>query len=255
LRTIRARPGFLEKRVGSLQTSVTPAEGHGTMTTWVKHGLLGLLSRTPGIVTLLGLVLASGCIFNPDERCGENQVYDQASLGCKCVPTAIASATGCTPCGANEEPVAGKCSCKTGYKLGATGVCEVSQSLQNTACTPGAACADAKYSRCAPGPAGTGYCTNPCTGAAGCETAGWVCTTWEATPYCKRPPTGVGTSCTTQAQCASFDANVCETTQAKACIVTGCMVTPNTCSGGMACCDYAKVGGPTICVAPGTCPF
>ena len=205
------------------------------------------------MITFLGVLLLSGCIFNPDDRCGTNQVFDETGLACKCIAGAVVTAGVCTPCGTNEDPVAGKCACKTGFKRGAAGACEVSQSLQNTTCS-GTTCADAQFSRCAPGPAGAGYCTSPCTSTAGCD-AGWVCTTWEATPYCKRPPTGVGTPCTAMAQCAAFDANVCETQQAHACIVTGCMVTPNTCSGGMSCCDYSKLGGSTVCVAPGTCPF
>jgi hypothetical protein len=224
------------------------------MGTWLKQREAEIARLLAGALSIgVAVFLLGGCIFNPDERCGDHQVYDSISLGCKCVAGALASKDGCVPCPANEEPVAGMCACKTGFKRGAAGVCEVSQSLQNTACT-GTTCADAQYSRCAPGPQGTGYCTSPCTSTAGCDN-GWVCTTWEPTPYCKRPPTGAGTPCTTQAQCAAFDANVCETSQAKACIVTGCMVTPNTCSGGAVCCDFSMLGGSTVCVAPGSCPF
>ncbi len=161
------------------------------------------------------------CGFDDSDRCGADQVFDVAKELCLCAPGFRNDGIACVG------------------------------SLQNAACT-GATCADPIYSVCAPTPQGGGYCSRSCTTNADCDT-GWICA-GSPQPYCKRPPTGAFSPCAAQADCASFDANYCEMSMAKACLVAGCTAAPDNCSGGQSCCDLTSLGAGTLCLPPGTCP-
>ena len=81
------------------------------------------------------------------------------------------------------------------------------------------------------------------------------CTATDARAACKKGPTGFGTTCTSDADCAAFEASHCETLQAHVCVVAGCTKAPDTCQGGQSCCDLNGLGIPlTLCLPPGQCP-
>jgi hypothetical protein len=71
-------------------------------------------------------------------------------------------------------------------------------------------------------------------------------------------PTGVGTPCTSDADCATFDADYCELAVSKTCLVKNCTRSPNSCATGRDCCDFSHTAGfeslPTLCLAQGLCP-
>ena len=67
-------------------------------------------------------LLGAGCLFDPDDRCGPNQVLSGDETVCQCVAGYVAGATGCVSCAENEvpDPVAG-CACAEGYVRPAAG--------------------------------------------------------------------------------------------------------------------------------------
>jgi hypothetical protein len=73
-----------------------------------------------------------------------------------------------------------------------------------------------------------------------------------------KAPTGVGTPCTSDADCAGFDADYCELAVSKTCLVQHCTVSPNSCFTGRDCCDFSHTPGfeslPTLCLQAGLCP-
>jgi hypothetical protein len=72
---------------------------------------------------------------------------------------------------------------------------------------------------------------------------------------CKTGPSGYGTACTTDQDCAGFDASHCETLQAHVCVVSPCQKSPDSCTGGQTCCDLSSLGIPlSLCTPAGQCP-
>jgi hypothetical protein len=66
-------------------------------------------------------------------------------------------------------------------------------------------------------------------------------------------PTGQDSPCTTQADCAAFDATLCQDLQApKICLVQGCASGGSTCSSGRDCCVFPSFV-PTLGSAGGVC--
>jgi hypothetical protein len=65
--------------------------------------LSGQLRRL-GTIWLLGL--ATGCLFDANDRCGANQIYDPQSQACLCAPDAPASGASCVPCAQNDARAA-----------------------------------------------------------------------------------------------------------------------------------------------------
>jgi len=81
------------------------------------------------------------------------------------------------------------------------------------------------------------------------------CTTGDTRPACASGPSGFGTPCTTDTDCAGFDASHCETLQGHVCVVSPCQKSPDSCTGGQSCCDLSGLGLPlTLCLPPGQCP-
>jgi hypothetical protein len=68
-------------------------------------------------------------------------------------------------------------------------------------------------------------------------------------------PTGIGTPCSSHADCASFDATYCESFQSHQCLIEGCAVSPDDCPTDYECCDLSSFGlENTLCVPDGQCP-
>jgi hypothetical protein len=206
---------------------------------------------------LLSGALGAGCIYDGSDRCGKNQEYSGGF--CVCDDRSVLIERQCERCGDNEIPGDGECVCDDGYARGGDGDCvEVVVGLGDP-CDDDADCSDDNATYCAPDPAGGGYCTlqdcstfEDCPEDFGCETAG-------ATSYCARPPTGLGTSCSEESDCASFEASFCETLQQDQCLQS-CLDEPGVCQGDWACCDFSMFIGTALCVPPdqltdGACPL
>lgn len=65
--------------------------------------------------------------------------------------------------------------------------------------------------------------------------------------------TGEGLPCDSAADCAGFQANFCDTFVSGTCLISGCNVSPDSCSTGKECCDLSTFGLPTLCIAAGAC--
>lgn len=62
-----------------------------------------------GMVVAAWLSLATGCVLNNDEVCGDNMVYVEAALACICVPHSVATDNTCHLCAADEVATQGVC--------------------------------------------------------------------------------------------------------------------------------------------------
>jgi hypothetical protein len=111
-------------------------------------------------------------------------------------------------------------------------------------------CTDATYNHCA----AAGYCTTSgCTGAGDC-TGGYACDVSGTPAYCRRPPMGIGKTCTSNADCAGSEATFCDMFGGNKCIVEGCSLSPDSCFPGTECCDLTAFGVPMpICIPEGAC--
>ncbi|HET7540383.1 MAG TPA: hypothetical protein VFK05_10950 [Polyangiaceae bacterium] len=170
------------------------------------------------LFALLG-ALPSACVYDSSDRCGPHQVMYE-DLRCVCDATSAPTATGCEPCGDNEVPGAMGCECKPGFTKPAGGVCEaVIECAKPEDCPEGYAC------------------------------------DLEVTPgLCRKPPTGLGMSCTSNADCAGTEATYCDTFQSHSCLVQGCSLTPDNCFTGFECCDLSAFGvAQPLCIPDGAC--
>jgi hypothetical protein len=71
------------------------------------NGPRKLLGR---VALVLSLGLASSCLYNANDRCSVNQVFDPGSDSCICAPGAAPLGSGCTPCAPDDT----RSSCETG---------------------------------------------------------------------------------------------------------------------------------------------
>ncbi len=201
-----------------------------------------------------------GCILG-DHKCGAHQVQTQDAdeiVLCVCEPGAVALPDGsCKPCGENEEPNAGQCACKSGYAR-ETPESDCEESAIGQACNAMQSCSE-PYPYCVASAGGDGYCTaTDCENNADCP-SGFTCEREGAMRFCKRLPTGVGVTCASADDCASFDATYCETFQAKACLLQKCATGDIKCPNEWGCCDFGALLGVSFCLPPdtlvgGTCP-
>jgi hypothetical protein len=197
-----------------------------------------------------------GCLVEAP-YCGSHQieVHEPGAFNyCTCADNAYpaASGVGCVPCGEHEQVSGSACVCVSGFaRSGASSACEeipAGAVLLAQACGGDDDCG-APYPACIDHGDG-GYCTSrDCSNDADCATGFW-CDTSAAAPYCHRPPTGLGTSCTTSADCSGHEAAYCETFQAHVCLVADCATGQNRCHGNNSCCDLSLlVGSPlSLCV-------
>ena len=209
--------------------------------------------------TLVFLLCASfgvvGCVYDADERCGPNQsLYEDTR--CVCAEGSAWNADGCVPCGENEQVTANGCECLAGYlRPTADAACqEVPPGLGLACDDASAACTDSVYGHCQLVAGASGYCTSVgCTGSEQCE-AGYACDTRAATPFCRRPPIGLGAPCETEGDCAGTEATWCDSFTSKRCVVQGCSIQAQDCFGDLQCCDRSQYGVPApLCLPPGAC--
>lgn len=200
----------------------------------------------PGACALVLLAAATGCVYDADDRCGTAMHYDAALIACVCDDDAIATATGCTPCAADEVVAGGACACPPGEAKDPANVCVPVVGLGDP-CTSPTDCTNPTYGFCAPPSAGSaaGTCTSACTSDADCGAA-YTCATWETQPYC-RPYSGLGATCASSDDCAGNDAAFCDTFQSHTCIVAGCSLALDDCPRGLTCCDYTSFGLGHLC--------
>jgi len=67
-------------------------------------------------------------------------------------------------------------------------------------------------------------------------------------------PTGEGMSCSSSADCASYDAKFCQNLRPPGmCFVQGCATGATTCFGDRVCCDLSPYGVPALVAAGGLC--
>jgi hypothetical protein len=226
------------------------------MTTRPSHSRTHIARRLLLFLTAL-LVAPGGCVYDQDQRCGENQALSADGRQCLCVAGAAMTAHGCTLCGTNEVPGNGVCDCAPGYsRLTPKGACQAAPAAIGMACdTLSAPCTDLTYSACHVTSGTTGYCTNVgCTTSADCQ-GGYACDVTVSPAFCKRPPVGAGQSCQSNAECAGTEATYCDAMVTHQCLVQGCKVTPDDCFSGTLCCDLSMYGvAQPICVLAGTCP-
>ena len=86
-----------------------------------------------------------------------------------------------------------------------------------------------------------------CGNIADCN-SGEYCDLTQESPICMPPPTGQGQACTAPTDCASFEANFCESFVSGTCLVPECDAALDNCSPGYQCCDFAFMGLPSLCV-------
>ena len=205
------------------------------------------------------LVATAGCVYDPNQPCGENQVLSPAAASdgrqCICVAGAVMTAHGCTLCGANEVPGNGFCDCAPGYSRPTyQAACQEGTGMGMACDALSGPCADPKYAFCHVTSGSTAYCTSGCTTSADCQ-GGYACDATTVPGYCKRPPVGAGQACQSSADCAATEATYCDGVVTHQCLVQGCHVSPNDCFSGTVCCDLSMYGvAQPICVLPGTCP-
>jgi hypothetical protein len=151
----------------------------------------------------------------------------------------LAALTGCLvdsdePCGDELQPAAnGACVCPDGLQLVA-GRCVALDGAASTAsasCAPGDGC--------------------ECESSSECPT-GELCDTF-GSRRCTTAPTGLGSSCTSAADCAGGEATYCDAYSTRSCVVEGCKELGGVCPGDYLCCDYTIIGR-SLCVPPKSAP-
>ncbi|HKO51129.1 MAG TPA: hypothetical protein VJV79_25645 [Polyangiaceae bacterium] len=177
------------------------------------------------LFALLG-ALPSACVYDSKDRCGPHQVMYE-DLRCVCDATST---------------------------MNAAGVCEPAVVGLGAACDASTPCGDPEFNYCEAGADGKGYCTK--TGCASPEECkdGYACDASVTPSVCRRPPAGLGMSCTADVDCAGTEATYCDTFQSHSCLVQGCSLTPDNCFVGWECCDLSSFGVPQpLCIPQGAC--
>ncbi len=203
-------------------------------------------------------LLVPGCLVDLDQRCGENQVFDEETEVCLCAADFERQGDRCVACGENEQGAAEGCVCIEGFsRATADAACEPAASLAQE-CSGAADCSE-DFPYCAlEAEEAVGYCTaEGCSTEADCPTD-YGCNTRQSPSFCERPPEGLGTPCESSEDCAGFVANYCETVSAGACLVNDCAPDPDKCHGDWVCCDIGLLSQ-SLCIPPselenGNCP-
>jgi hypothetical protein len=207
------------------------------------------------IVLFAGLAaIVAACVYDSDDRCSPGQVlFDD--YRCTCAEGAVLTAQGCVPCGENEVPGGSGCVCAEGFSRPTDDTpCQALPSALGVACeVTGAPCSDPSYSLCFAASGTAGYCTSECTTSEECV-GGYVCDVAAAPPYCRRPPTGFGRACETDADCADTEATYCDSFTLHQCVVRDCSPANQDCFPGTRCCDLSQFGVPApLCLPNGAC--
>jgi hypothetical protein len=216
--------------------------------------------------TALGCVVlafaVSRCIAE-DGACSEHQVTSgDETYTCKCADGYVLdtdSGYGCVACKKNETSSAGACVCKEGYsRPDEKSPCEKTEgSVLGSECSAEQSCtAPNPYCAETQSPA---YCTTQdCSENDDCPSM-WRCDKAGDVAFCKKPPTGLGDSCDTSADCAGNEAGFCETFMTRTCIINKCASQPSVCPSQLVCCDLTALIGEALCIdaavlTNGLCP-
>ena len=202
--------------------------------------------------------LFGGCLYDPDERCGEHQVLEADA--CQCIETAVLIGNQCVPCEKDKVPGEAECVCDEGFVTSATGECLSPNGTegQGEVCTDDSDCVETGAATCVTDAVGS-YCT-----VTGCESYedcldGYACDLDGDESFCARAPTGLDETCGSTDDCSEFEASYCETALEKKCKVE-CKNDPGVCHGDWVCCDYTALIGAALCLSPadlsdGACPY
>jgi len=216
------------------------------------------MRRAAFAVAVAGLFvsLPTACTFDPDDRCGENQVIYGDNVRCVCAEGSALTAEGCVRCAEGEVAGENGCVCAAGESRPAPGApCEATPAGLGVSCdTQEMPCSDATYDHCETGEGTQGYCTNvDCSDPGDCQ-GGFACDTESSPSVCRRPPLGLGKACESDADCAGGEATYCDAFVSRTCLVSDCSLTADDCFVGYACCDLSAFGVPQpLCVPEGTC--
>lgn len=202
------------------------------------------------LCSLLGGALPAACVYDPDERCGPHQRYLEPDR-CECIDGYVPAAEGCEPCGERERESNGACVCVEGYARGSEGAaCEEIPGELGVACDAETPCPTGRYERCQPVDGDGGYCTSACSDDGDCD-GGYRCQGSGADAFCRRPPTGFGQTCQTDADCADGEATYCDTIQSHLCLVRCAAGNTDVCFVGESCCDFTIFA--PICTPSAAC--
>lgn len=211
---------------------------------WLRRALWAVLG-----------ILCAACTFDPDDRCGPNEVAWTGGERCVCAEGFAYTDQGCISCGPNAVATANGCACEQGYgRLTPEAPCEALPEGFGASCASDAEC-PAFYPHCQPSVGGGGYCTTQgCADATQCL-GGYFCNIQNVPSFCQRPPLGAGRSCASNDDCAGTDALFCDLVFSQTCLVDNCLGSVEGCVGGLACCDLTSVGlpGASLCLAPENC--
>lgn len=190
---------------------------------------------------LLWGLMATGCVYDPDEPCGKDLVVSDDGFTCGCPKGTIFSPQGCTKCGKNEVAGATSCSCKEGYSRASAGAaCTKTPDMPDPVPPDGDGGMTTDES-----PVDTDEpmsCTDSsdCTAPAQCRVS-----TGECVPY----PTGLKDPCTSAADCEGKEAGFCNLGFSNVCEVNMCDVAANNCFPGFHCCDVSALSIPDpLCI-------
>ena len=184
------------------------------------------LPRLALIVLGLSAVCVSACLYDADDRCRGGRVLS-AGL-CVCPP--------------DTSLMGEQCVAKMAAPKGL-----------GVACDTATHCEDETFSVCKMTAADEGYCTKEgCADDAECG-GDYYCAKDASPAYCKHLPTGTDVECSSDDDCAEFDANYCAPANlegVRLCVVAHC--TENSCAPGLKCQDISKYrpGTPPLCIAP-----
>jgi hypothetical protein len=231
---------------------------HGGTKSLHRRALRTRLFASWSIVLGAFAILVGACILDHD-RCDANEVHatPDALDYCVCAAGAIPDPKGygCLRCGAHEVVKGAKCVCKDGFdKESPTASCKavVGQPI-GAACSDASPCTD-PYPYCASdGP--DAYCTKRDCSTDDCP-SGYSCESGGGAMFCAKLPTGIDAPCTSNDDCAAFEAAECNTFDKK-CVLGSCAIGKTDCPNGWSCCDIgAFIPGISFCAAPGgiMCP-
>lgn len=199
------------------------------------------------------LFLAQGCLLvDPNDLCDPPFVQERNT--CACPTGTMEVDRDCIACPEHSSTVVGLCLCDEGYVETEDGQCALAPEALGAPCDDASPCADPTYDRCIQLDGKPGYCTtSECVTSADCS-GGYACNTDAEPPFCQKPPDGLLAPCATDADCASFEADYCETSYAHVCLIQDCSIEAQDCGfPGFACCDFSGFGLPNLCVPEGYC--
>lgn len=206
--------------------------------------LITIAPTLSGVAGRFGLaataMLATACLFDPDDRCGEGQVYSEESDVCVCENGLALTADGCVKCGRNEVAGAAGCECKPGYAR-VDNACRRAPAMPD----PGDADGGAEPEPSAPMSA----LGKPCSGPADCAGTDAEYCDALVTMSCLIMGCEIGGSdCPPGYDC--LDLSMLGAS-APVCAAAVCDLAAPNCPQGFSCCEPAIAGFPPVCLSGG----